>query len=133
MNSNSIEKRQIRWFGLAALVFFGCLCGLALWRDRNFIQYFFGFLSILGLGFLLLPGPLTPVYKGWLKVAHFIGVVFTVIVLSLAYYLVMTPSGFIKRVFGGRPLPMKPDPDASTYWVTRPEPAQPKDRFFKRF
>ena len=133
MNSNSIEKRQIRWFGLAALVFFGCLYGLALWRDRNFIQYFFGFLSILGLGFLLLPGPLTPVYKGWLKVAHFIGVVFTVIVLSLAYYLVMTPSGFIKRVFGGRPLPMKPDPDALTYWVTRPEPAQPKERFYKRF
>ena len=51
----------------------------------------------------------------------------------LAYYLVITPTALLKRVFGGRPLPTRPDRDAASYWVTRPELAQPKERFIKRY
>lgn len=133
MNSNLTDKKQIRRFGLIAFVFFGILCSLALWKDRTLLQYFFGILSILGIGFLIIPGPLKSVYDGWLKVSHFIGFVFTILVLTLAYYGVITPAGLLKRLFGGRPLPLKPDLDASTYWVTRSESAQPKERFYKRF
>jgi hypothetical protein len=53
--------------------------------------------------------------------------------LAIAYYVVITPAALLKRLFGGRPLPLSPDPDASTYWVSRDEPAQPKERFYKRF
>lgn len=133
MNSNLTDTKQIRRFGLIALIFFGILWGLAIWRGHDLLKYFFGALSILGLGFLIIPGPLKPVYNGWLKAAHFIGLVFTALVLTVAYYVVITPAGLLKRLFGGRPLPLKPNPDASTYWVTRPEPAQPKERFYKRF
>ena len=133
MNSNLTDTKQIRRFGLIALIFFGILWGLAIWKEHHLLKYFFGALSILGIGFLIIPGPLKPVYDGWLKVAHFIGLVFTTLVLTVAYYVVITPAGLLKRLFGGRPLPLKPDPDASTYWVTRPEPAQPKERFYKRF
>jgi hypothetical protein len=66
-------------------------------------------------------------------VAHWIGTVFTGFILTLAYYLVITPSAWIKRVFGGRPLPLTPDKDAETYWVSRTEPAQPRERFLKRY
>jgi hypothetical protein len=38
-----------------------------------------------------------------------IGRVITTIILTLSYYLVITPAALIKRVFGGRPLPLKPD------------------------
>ena len=74
-----------------------------------------------------------PVYRGWLKVAHFIGRTITLGILTLAYYLVITPFALAKRFFGGRPLPLKPDKAAGTYWVTRTEPAQPKERFLKRY
>ena len=120
-------------FGLMAFVFFGSLTGVAVWRDNLILKYFFGFLSIIGFAVLLMPGPLTPVYNGWLKTTHLIGRVVTFTILSLAYYLVITPSALIKGIFGGRPLPIKPDANISTYWVTRTEPAQPKERFFKRF
>jgi hypothetical protein len=55
------------------------------------------------------------------------------LILTIFFYFVMTPAALLKRIFGGRPLPVKPDPDAETYWVTRTEPAQPKERFPKRF
>lgn len=133
MSSNSTEKREIRKFGLVALVFFGSLCGLGFWKGKILPVSLFGFLALLGTCFLLFPGPSRPVYSGWLKIARFIGQVVTVLSLSIAYYLVITPAAWLKRVFGGRPLPGKPDRGASSYWVVRNEPVQPKERFFKRY
>ena len=128
-----MSEKEIRKFGLIAFIFFGSLCGLGLWADKPVPTYLFGSLSLLGLGFILIPNRLRPVYNAWIKVAHVIGRVITTLVLALAYYLVITPSALIKRIFGGRPLPLKPDKEAKSYWVTRTEPAQPKERFLKRY
>ncbi len=132
MNSNS-TKREIRKFGIVALLFFGTLAGLALWREKTGFSIFFGVLSFLGMCFLAMPGPFRPIYNGWLKIAHFIGKIITVSILTLSYYIVITPAALLKRVFGGRPLPLKPDPDADSYWVIRKEPVQPKERFYLRY
>jgi hypothetical protein len=133
MNSNLINPREIRKFGAIGILFFGTLLAVAVWRDKTMMTYFFGLLAVLSIGFVLMPVTLQPVYAGWLKVAHFIGSKVTVLILTILFYLVITPAALLKRIFGGRPLPLKPDPDAATYWVTRPEPAQPKERFPKRF
>ena len=133
MSLNSTDTMQIRKFGIIALIFFGCLCALGFWNKKPIPTYFFGALSILGLGFILLPSQLSPIYAGWLKVAHILGKIITTLVLTLAYYLVITPSGLLKTLFGGKPLPVKPNTELGTYWVTRGEPAQPKERFLKRY
>lgn len=132
-NSNWIEKKEIRRFGLIAFIFFGCLFGLGIWKEKPLPVFLFGFLSCLGLGFIVLPLQLRHIYRIWLKVAHLIGRFITTIILAVAYYLVITPSAFIKRIFGGTPIPLRPDKEASTYWVQRSEPVQPIERFLKRF
>ena len=133
MNSFSIKPKDIRKFGIVAFLFFGTLAALGFWRQKYILADFFGLLSLLGCGFILFPGPLTPVYKGWLKIAHFIGQCLTIVILMLSYYLVITPAALILRLLGKRPLPIKPDPEIQSYWVARPEPTQPKERFIKRF
>ena len=133
MSWNSTSSRKIRTFGLIAFVFFGSLCVLGLWMKKPLPTYLFGSLSILGIGFILIPSRLRPLYVTWLNIAHFLGRIVTTLVLTIAYYLVITPSALIKRLFGGRPLPVKPDKKASSYWVARAEPAQPKERFSKRY
>ena len=133
MPLNSIEIKEIRKFGLIALVFFGALMVLGLWLDRPVPTYLGAVLGSLGLGLVILPGPLGPVYRLWLKVGHFIGKVVTTGVLVIAYYLVMTPAGLLKRIFGGRPIPLRPDKRSTSYWVPRTEPAQPRERFSKRY
>ncbi len=133
MTSSSTDPKEIRKFGAVALIFFGLLASVGFYKDKTFITCFFGTLASLGLGFLIIPVVLAPVYRGWLKIAHFIGKTITTLTLVLAYYLVITPSALIKRIFGGAPLALKPDKDADTYWVTRDEPAQPKERFGNRF
>jgi len=133
MSSNSINTKEIRKFGCIALFFFGALCALGFWLQKPVPTYLFGFLSILGFGFILFPFRLRFVYAGWLKIAHLIGRIITTLILTLAYYTVITISAFIKRLFGGRPLPVRPDKKVSSYWVTREKAVQSKEQFLKRF
>jgi hypothetical protein len=130
---NSTDTKETRKFGLIALIFFGCLWAAGIWFEKSLPTYFFGTLSALGLGFVLFPHKLRPVFVAWLKIAHFLGSVVTTLILTLAYYLVITPAAFVKRIFGGTPLPIKPDKNVSSYWVTRKEAVQSKEQFLKRF
>jgi len=133
VSSNSTDAKEIRQFGFIAFSFFGCLCGLGIWLDKPIPIYLFGFLSLLGFSFILIPSSMRPIYAAWLKIAHFLGRVVTTIILTIAYYLVITPAALIKRLFGGPPIPIRPDNKSPSYWVARNEPAQPKERFLKRF
>jgi hypothetical protein len=133
MNSNLTDKKEIRKFGLIALLVFGSLFSVGLWFHKIFPICLFGTLATLGLGFIIMPEQLRPVHAGWLKTAHFIGRVITTVVLIIAYYLVITPSALLKRIIGGRPLPLKPERESTTYWVERKEKMQPKERFIKRY
>lgn len=133
VNLNSTDTKTIRKFGLIALVFFGCLSALGLWKEKPLPFYLFGLLSIIGIGFITVPNVFRPVYVGWMKIAHSLGKIATILILTIAYYLVITPSAFIKRLLGGYPLPIKPDKMCLSYWITRSEPAQPKERYTKRY
>ena len=133
MNLNSIDTIQIRKFGAVALVFFGALFVLGLWMKKPIPVFLFGFLAIVGISFILFPERQRPIYVAWLSIAGFLGKIVTGLALTIAFFVVITPSALIKRVFGGRPLPVKPDKDVSTYWVERSEPSQPKERFIKRY
>ena len=57
----------------------------------------------------------------------------TAVLLTLAYYLVITPFGLVKRLLGDRLLAVKRDRQLPSYWVDRPEAAQPRERFTKRY
>ena len=133
MGSSSTETRKIRRFGCVVLVLFGSLFALGVWRQRPVAGCLFGILGFLGVCFLLFPYRTRHVYTGWLKASHLVGRIVTALILILAYFLVITPSAWLKRLFGGRPLPVRPDRRASSYWVPRKEAAQPRERFPKRF
>lgn len=127
------KRGEIRKFGLIAFLFFGCLCAISIWREKAIMAYLFGSFSLVGMGLIVFPSPLRPLHEGWLKTAHLTGRTVTTLILTLAYYLVITPSALIKRLFGGRPLPIKPDKMISSYWVDRTEPCQSKERYYKRY
>jgi len=133
MISSSTESKEIRRFGAFAFLVFGMFSAIGFRHEKLLIPCFLLAVSGIGLGMLLLPSTLRPVYAGWLRVSQFIGKTTTIILLALAYYLVITPAALLKRLFGGRPIPLSPDRKAVTYWVSRSEPLQSGDRFQKRY
>ena len=130
---SSTERKEIRKFGIVSFIFFGSLSILGFWNQKQILGSIFSVLCVMGIGFILLPSRLKPVHRLWIKAAHFIGRINTLVVLVIIYYVVITPTALLKRLFGGRPLPLKPDKKVSSYWVTRTEPAQPQQRFLKQF
>jgi uncharacterized membrane protein YhhN len=67
---------------------------------------------------LAVPTWLGPVYRGWMAFALAISKVTTPILMGAIYFLVLTPTGLLARLFGHRPL-SRPRGTA-TYWQSRP-------------
>lgn len=133
MTSFSTSAEDIRKFGIVGFCLFGTLCSLAFWRQRPVMMALFGTLCFLCLSLIVLPVHLSFIYRGWMKVAHFISSAITTIILVVLYYTLITPFGLAKKLISGSPLPLSPDKNAPSYWVTRNEPAQQIARFLKRY
>ncbi len=54
-------------------------------------------------------------YKVWMKIGMFLGYINTTILLSIVFFVFMTPIGFIMKLFGYRPLNDKFNAKANTY------------------
>lgn len=78
------------------------------------------------------PQILRPLFVAWMVAAFPIGWVMSHVVLAIVYYGVVTPIGIALRLAGRETLQRKSRPEATTYWVTRPEPPEPS-RYFRQF
>ena len=121
-------------FGLWVGGAFCALGGLLYWRD-----FPIGFKTAAALGgILLLGGLLRPVwlkyvYRGWMKFAFAAAWFNTRLILSLMFYLVMTPVAALLKLFGKRPLVIHRDRQAPTYWTRREKAPFDRTRYEKHF
>ena len=127
-----IDPRDVRKFGITSTAFFfGLLC-VSVWLKKP-LAYLFAGLFFLGIGFWTMPVRLREIYGIWMRMSHTVGRAITSVSLGLSFYGVITPAALLKRILGGRPLPLKPDRKVRTYWKTRSEFTQARDRFLKRY
>lgn len=87
--------------------------------------------ATLGVAGVVVPGFLTPVYRGWMGLAHLISRVTTPIFLGIVYFVVITPIGLLMRVFGRNP--MRRVLSADSYFVTRPPGAARRGDLGRQF
>lgn len=78
---------------------------------------------ILGgpLVFLAIAAPrlLTWPHRAWMAIAHVLGWVNTRVVLTICFYLMFAPVGFLMRLLGNDPMRRRFDPIAKSYRVNR--------------
>lgn len=98
----------VRWWALAVAAAFGALAWL---RPRT----------------LALPN------RWWLKLGLALGHIVSPIALALLFYLVVTPTGLLMRLFGKAVLRAGFDPQRQTYWVSREPPGPPADSLGNQF
>ena len=91
---------------------------------------------ITGAVFILLavlaPNLLSPVHKGWMKVGKILGRVNTFLILSIIYFLFITPFGFAYRIFGSGSKKFTHKSNKNSYWIKR-TPANPKEEMKRTF
>lgn len=61
--------------------------------------------------------------RAWLFLGFLLGQIVNPIVLGVLFFLVITPAGWLMRLFGSDPMRRRFDQGMSTYWQIRAEPA----------
>jgi hypothetical protein len=115
----STTKRDLRKFGLTVGGVFLLLGGLFLWRHKPAWIYFLtpgALLAVLGL---VVPRGLKGIYLAWMTLAFTIGLIVSTLVLTVCYFLVITPLALVGRLLGKDFLSEKLDPNAESYWLRR--------------
>jgi Saxitoxin biosynthesis operon protein SxtJ len=110
----SVEGRK---FGLTVGVAFLVVAMLVLWRGHPAVATGLGLLGAsLSVAALTIPQRLGPVQRGWMAMATAISKVTTPIVMGVVYFLVLTPTGLLRRALGWNPLAPT---STSTLWSAR--------------
>lgn len=113
----AFAARDGRRFAFPVGTAFLVLAGLLLWRDRTTLAGVGAVLAgALYLAGLLLPARLGPVYRAWMGMAHAISRVTTPVFMAIVYFGVMTPTGWLMRLVGRKPI-VHPLVEES-YWVS---------------
>jgi hypothetical protein len=106
---------------------------LAFYKGSPNGYYWIGAGVVLALCRLI--GPLFRlIYRGWISFSVILGYFISRILLTLIFFLIITPTGVIMRIVGKDPMERKIDPDAPSYWADRETPAElTVERYEKQF
>jgi hypothetical protein len=131
--SGAVTDAQAR---KSALLVGAVLLAVAAWnvyRGRTTVVIVFGALggALLAAG-LLVPPAARAFHTAWMKLAALLGHVNSRVLLTLVYYIVVTPYGVVTRLVGRDPLRRR-GAEAESYWVGRKATRQAREQFERLF
>lgn len=129
------SQKELAWFGLMFLAFFGLIGGVVWWRfDAPNVAYIlWGVAAVIVAAYYAVPALRKPIYLGWLYAAFPIGWVISHLVMGIIYYLVFTPIALVFKIIGRDALSRSIDKDAKSYWVEHRTGVGDPSRYFKQF
>ncbi len=126
-------KRELRKFGITVGIVSCLLGGLFLWRGRDYYSYFLILSAALLLLGLAVPILLKPIYKVWMTLAVLLGYLMTRVILSVLFFLVVTPIGLLGRLFGKNFLDLKFNRNANSYWTHKESKGFERSEYERQF
>ena len=124
--------RELRKFGLLVGGVFALLGAWFLFRHKSYWPFLLTPGALLILFGLLAPRLLKGVYVAWMALAFFLGLVVSTLILTLCYFLLITPLAFLGRIVRKDFLSVKLDPAAASYWLRRDGAAAPQPADYER-
>jgi len=89
-------------------------------------------LVLLGLG-AISPRTLKYIYLGWMGLALVLGFVVSHVILTVFFFLVITPIGLIARLAGKDFLRLKLDRQDKSYWIPREHKRKAAEDYERQF
>jgi hypothetical protein len=129
----SASPRVLRKFGLLVGGVFLLLGGWFLFRHKPAWPYFIAPGALLFVAGLVMPRCLKRIYVLWMAFGFMLGAVVSKIILTVFYFLVMTPIGLIARLCGQDFLSLKQNPAVTSHWVMRPAEARQPSEYERQF
>ena len=126
------SKRDIRSFGITMGIILFIISGLLMYYNKEIYQIT-GIIALtfVGLG-LIIPVVLKPLYFVWMTFAAILGWVMTRVILSLVFYLIITPIGLLTKLLGEDFLDLKKK-ESNSYWNYRDSSKELNQDYEKQF
>jgi len=127
------SEKSVRKTGLTVGVVLILISFILWWLEKNSFIYF----SITGGLFIILSyiavAVLKPFHKVWIGFSLILGFVMSRIILSVLFFLVVTPIGLIAKLVGKKFMPLGFDKNATTYWEKREKTVKEKVDYERQF
>ncbi len=128
-----LSGKELKKFGLLVGSVFVVLSGIGIYRGWSAVGT--GVLLLAGVVLfscgMFLPESLKQAYRIWMAVAFAIGWLISRMILSILFYFVLTPVGFIARIFDKEFLDTDFRKKRESYWI--PKTANKKINYEKLF
>ena len=127
------KKSDLRKFGITVGVILLIVAGFLFWREKESFRFFFNGGIILFVFGIVMPVVLMPVYWLWMILTTILGWFMTRVILSLLFYVIITPIGLISRLFGKQFLELRWDKLKGSYWNYRTTKQLKNNDYKKQF
>ena len=127
------SSSDLRKFGLTVGGVFAVLGLLFLWRHKAHWPYFLWPGATLFVAGIIFPRGLKWIYIAWMSMAFVLGFMMAHVILTLLFYLVITPIGLVARLFGQDFLSMKLNRAAKSYWIPRDQNVKSAEDYERQF
>ena len=124
---------DLRKFGLMVGGVFILLGVLLLLRHRSSYLAFCGAGALLAAFGVIWPRALKYVYVAWMALAFTLGFVMSNVILTLFFFLFVTPIGLLARLFQKDFLARKWDRRAASYWIQCGREVKTADTYERQF
>jgi hypothetical protein len=127
------EKSDLRKFGITIGIILVMIAGFLFWKEKESFQIFLTVGAVLCIFGVVIPVILKPIYWIWMIFATILGWIMTRIILSILFYVILTPIGLIPRLFGKQFLELKWNRTNRTYWNYRSGDVIEKEKYEQQF
>src|SRR3990172_9478986 len=93
-------RGELRKFGLTMGIVFVLLGGVSWWRGMGYYFYFIFPSFAFIISGLVIPSLLKPIQKIWMSLAILMSWLMTRVILSVLFYLGITPIGLLAKLLG---------------------------------
>jgi len=113
------DKKELKKFGITIGIV-SILIAIALFiYSKSSAPYFLTIGGVLIASAYTFPKILLPVQKVWMALAVVLGFIMTRVILSILFYVIITPITFISKLFNKDFLNLKIEKEKKSYWNLR--------------
>lgn len=131
--SKMSNRSSNKSFGIVMAIFF-LLVGFFPLLKSHPVRVWAVAIAILFLFFaLVFPAALAVLNKIWFQLGLLLHKVTSPLILGIMFFLIITPTGFVRRLLGNKTLRESFDKSKKSYWVQRTPPGPVAESFKNQF
>ena len=133
INNINSQKKELVKFGITIGIILILIAILLFLNGNTSYSLLFMFGVILILLGITIPKLLKPLYLIWMAFANLLGWIMTRVILTVLFFLILSPIALIARLFRNDFLNLKNNESITSYWNDRNDERRIKEMYEQQF